>query len=66
MNKLGTGRNATEKGQEGTKKGKPSYKKVTKDIQIKKSHKKGKEAETAKKGRPDTLLGDLVANIEKI
>ena len=65
MNKSGTGINTTDKGQEGTKKGKPPYKKATKDIQIKKSHKKGKEAETAGKGRPHTLLGDPVANIEK-
>ena len=65
MNKLGTGKNATDKGQEGTKKGKPSSKKTTKDIQIKKSRKKGIEAETAEKGRPNTLLGDLVANIAK-
>ena len=43
VNKLGTGKNATDKGQEGTKKGKPPYKKATKDIQIKKSHKKGTE-----------------------
>ena len=62
MNKLGTGKNATDKGQEGTKKGKPPYKKATKDIQIKKSHKKGTEAVNAKKGKPDTLLGDPVAN----
>ena len=34
----GTGKNAKVDGQEGTKKGKPPYKKVTKDIQIKKSH----------------------------
>ena len=34
MNKLGTGKNAIEKGQEGTRKGKPPYKKATKDIQI--------------------------------
>ena len=62
MSKLGTGKNAKDKGQEGTKKGKPPYKKATKDIQIKKSRKKGTEAENAKKGKPDTLLGDLVAN----
>ena len=31
---LGTGRNAKVDGQEGTKKGKPPYKKATKDIQI--------------------------------
>ena len=65
MNKLGTGKNATDKGQEGTEKGKPPYKKATKDIQIKKSQKKGKEAKTAIKGRLDTLLGDPVANIAK-
>ena len=59
---LGTGKNAKFDGQKGTKKGKPPYKKATKDIQIKKSHKKGKEAENAEKGNPDTLLGDLVAN----
>ena len=58
----GTGKNAKVDGQEGTKKGKPPYKKATKDIQIKKSHKKGVEAKNAEKGNPDTLLGDLVAN----
>ena len=59
---LGTGKNAKVKGQEGTKKGKPPYKKATKDIQIKESHKKGIEAKNAKKGKLDTLLGDPVAN----
>ena len=49
-------------GQEGTEKGKPPYKKATKDIKIKKSHRKGKEAENAEKGSLDTLLGDPVAN----
>ena len=39
VNKLGTGKNAIENGQEGTSKGKPPYKKATKDIQIK-SHAK--------------------------
>ena len=62
MNKLGTGKNAKDKGHEGTEKGKPPYKKATKDIQIKKSHKKETEAINAKKGKPDTLLGDLVVN----
>ena len=38
--KLGTGKNSKDKGQEGTKKGKPLYKKAIKDIQIKKSHKR--------------------------
>ena len=60
--KSGTGENAKDKGQEGTKKGKPPYKKATKDIQIKKFCKKGTEAVNAKKGKPDTLLGDLVGN----
>ena len=58
VSKLGTGKNAKDKGQEGTEKGKPPYKKATKDIQIKKSCKKGIEAENAEKNKP----GDLVAN----
>ena len=62
VNKSGTGKIAIEKGQEGTKKGKPPYKKATKDIQIKKSRKKGTEATNAKKGKADTLLGDPMAN----
>ena len=62
VNKLGTGKNAIEKGQEGTSKGKPPYKKATKDIQIKKSCKKRTEATNAKTGKADTLLGDPVAN----
>ena len=62
---MGTGKNAKVDGQEGTKKGKPPYKKATKDSQIKKSHKKGKEAKNAKKGNPDTILGDPVANTAK-
>ena len=62
MSTLGTGKNAKDNGQEGTEKGKPPYKKATKDIQIKKSCKKGTEAKNAKKGKLDTLLGDLVAN----
>ena len=59
---LGTGKNAKVDGQEGTQKGKSPYKKATKDIQIKKSCKKGIEAENAEKGNLDTLLGDPVAN----
>ena len=59
---LGTGKNAKVDGQEGNEKGKPPYKKATMDIQIKKSHKKGNDAEKADKGNPDTLLGDPVAN----
>ena len=63
VNKLGTGKNAIEKGQEGTSKGKPPYKEATKDIQIKKSRKKRTEATNAKTGKADTLLGDPMANI---
>ena len=59
---MGTGKNAKEKRQEGTKKCKPPYKKATKDIQTKKSCKKGSKAINAKKGKQDTLLGDPVAN----
>ena len=62
VNKSGTGKNAIEKGQEGTSKGKPPYKKATKDIQIKKSCIKETEATNAEKGKADTLLGDPVAN----
>ena len=62
MNTSGTDKNAKDKGQEGTEKGKPPYKKATKDIQIKKSLKKRAKAENAEKDRPDTLLGDPVAN----
>ena len=62
VNKSGTGKNAAEKGQEGNKKGKPPYKKATNDIQIKKSCKKGTEAINVKKGKPDTLSGDSIAN----
>ena len=59
---FGTGKNAKDKSQEGTEKGKTPYKRATKDTQIKKSHRKGMEAVNAKKGKLDTLLGDLVVN----
>ena len=62
VSRSGTGKNAKVNGQEGNKKEKSPYKKATKDIQIKRSHKKGIEAENTKKGNPDTLLGDPVAN----
>ena len=62
VNKSGTGKNAIEKGQEGTSKGNPPYRKATKDIQIKKSRKKGIEATNAEIRKMDTLLGDPVAN----
>ena len=62
VNTWGTGKNAKVDGQEGTKKGKPPCKKATKDIQIKRSCKKGIEAKNARKGKLDTLLSDPVAN----
>ena len=62
VSRLGTGKNAKVDGQEWNKKGKPPYKKAIKDIQIKKSCKKGKEAENAERGNTDTLLGDPMAN----
>ena len=62
VSRSGTGKNTKDDGREGNKKEKAPYKKATKDIQIKKSHKKGKEAKNAEKGNTDTLLGDPVAN----
>ena len=62
VSRSGTGKNAKVDGREGNKKEKPPYKKETKDIQIKRSRKKGKEAKNAEKGNMDTLLGDPVAN----
>ena len=62
VSRSGTGKNTKADGQEGTEKEKPPYKKATKDIQIKKSHRKGKEAKNAERGNTDTLLGDPVAN----
>ena len=53
----GRGKNAKVDGQEGTKKGKPPYKKATKDIQIKRSHKKRIEAEKAKKRQSGHTTG---------
>ena len=61
VSRSGTGKNAKVNGQEGNKKEKPPYKKATKDIQIKTSCKKGKEAKNAKRGNTDTLLGDSLA-----
>ena len=65
VSRLGTGKNAKVDGQEGNKKEKPPYKKATKDIQIKMSHKKEKEAKKAKRGNTETLLGDPLANTTK-
>ena len=49
VSRLGTGKNAKVDGQEGNEEKKPPYKKATKDIQIKKSCKKGKEAKKHQK-----------------
>ena len=65
VNRSGRGKNAKVNGQEGNKKEKTPYKKATKDIQIKKSRKKGKEAENTERGNMDTLLGDPLANTTK-
>ena len=62
VSRSGTGKNAKVDGQEENGKDKPQYKKTTKDIQIKKSHKKGKEAKNAERGNTDTLLADPMAN----
>ena len=65
MSRSGTGKNAKVDGQEGNEKEKTPYQKATKDIQIKTSHKKGKEAKNAERGNMDILLGDPLANTEK-
>ena len=65
VSRLGTGKNARTDGQEGNKKEKPPYEKATKDIQIKTSCKKRKEAKNAERGNTDTLLGDPLANTTK-
>ena len=55
VSRSGTGKNAKVDGQEGTEKEKPPYKKATKDIQIKNSHKKGKEAKNAERQSRHTI-----------
>ena len=65
VSRSGTGKNTKVDGQEGTEKEKPPYKKATKDIQIKKSCKKGEEAKNAKRGNPDTLLANTTTGTEK-
>ena len=62
MSTSGRDKNAKVNGQEGTKKEKPPYKMATKDIQIKKSCKKGEKAKNVERGNLDTLLGNPVAN----
>ena len=59
VNTMGTGKNAKTNGQKGIEKEKPPHKKATKASQIKTSQNKG---EKAKKGKPDTLLGDPTVN----
>ena len=65
VSRSGTGKNAKVDGQEGNKKEKPPYKKATKDIQIKTSCKKGKEAKNSERGNTDTLLGEPLAKTVK-
>ena len=65
VSRSGTGKNAKVDGEDGNKKEKPLYKMATKDIQIKTSCKKGKEAKNAKRGNMDTLLGNPLANTTK-
>ena len=49
VNTSGTGKNAKVDGQEGTEKGKPPYKKATKDIQIKNIPQKGNRGQKCQK-----------------
>ena len=60
VSRSGTVKNAKVDGQEGNAKEKPPYKKATKDIQIKKSRKKGKEAKNAEKGNTDTYIDTYI------
>ena len=63
VNTPGTGNNANINGKEGTKKGKPPYKKATKASQIKMSQSKG---DKPNKDKLDTLLGDPIVNTKRI
>ena len=49
VSRSGTGKNAKVDGREGNEKEKTPYKKATKDIQIKKSHKREKKPKMPKK-----------------
>ena len=62
MNTSGTGKNANIDGKEGSKKGKPPYKKATKASQIKMSQNKG---DKANRSNLDTLLGHPMVNTKK-
>ena len=57
VRRSGTSKNAKVDDQEGNKKEKPPYKKSTKDFQIKKSCKKGKEAKNSKKRQYRYTIG---------
>ena len=59
---MGTGNKANTDGKEGTKKGKPPYKKAKKTSQIKTSQNKGNKPN---KDKSDTLLGDPIVNTKK-
>ena len=59
VNTMSTGKNANINGQKGIEKEKPPHKKAMKVSQIKTSQNKG---DKANKGKPDTLLGDLMVN----
>ena len=62
VNTSGTGINADTNEKEGNEKAQPPYKKATKASQIKSSQNKGTKPD---KDRPDTLLGDPIANTKK-
>ena len=62
MNTSGTGKNVNIDGKEGTKKGKPPYKKASKASQIKTSQNKG---DKANRSNLDTLLSDPMVNTRK-
>ena len=51
VNKLGTGKNAIEKGQEGTKKGKPPYKKQQRISKLKSRTKRELKPQMPKKAK---------------
>ena len=57
MSTSGTGKNAKVDGQEGTEKGKPRYKKATKDIQIKRSCKHGNRGQKCQKRQAGHTIG---------
>ena len=60
---LGTGKNAKDRVKRALTKEKSHIKRQQKVLKLKKSCKKGTEAENAKKGKPDALLGNPVVSI---